>query len=323
MFNFEIWPTMPFGAQGSSGPAWHSCHGLPLDVVCAKVAAAGYDGIDLVYDDVIGRTEAERVDPAVIPEIAARHQLGLGYLACHSTLVSPVAAAREAGLARLREGVDVAATLGIGTVCTLAGDGYYDPGLSALLSRSEAWRQCASGLSDACSHALERDVNISLELLGGSLINRIEVLERMLSAVDAPNLRVTVDLAAFYLCVQPFEPVRDAIRRLAERIDVVHLKDVVGPYCTGRPNFTWFGGGIVNFREVSQALADIHFDGIASVEWEGWFAGGGLGAGEPGGTPLVDFDRVALEAIEYLSEYDLVDRSRLGGATPISRQQRA
>ncbi len=95
----------------------------------------------------------------------------------------------------------------------------------------------------------------------------------------------------------------DAIRRLGDRIDIVHLKDEVGFPTLRQKNHIWFGGGIVDFAEVRQALDDVGFEGVASVEWEGWVAGGSLGVGEPSGVGLADFDRVCVEAAAWVGRY--------------------
>jgi L-ribulose-5-phosphate 3-epimerase len=50
-------------------------------------------------------------------------------------------------------------------------------------------------------------------------------------------------------------------------------------------------------------LEGIGFSGYCSVEWEGWQAGGTIGVGEPAGLGLADFDRVAVEAKEFLEEF--------------------
>ena len=39
------------------------------------------------------------------------------------------------------------------------------------------------------------------------------------------------------------------------------------------------------------------------MEWEGWQAGGNIGVGEPAGLGLANFDRVAVEAKEFLEDF--------------------
>jgi sugar phosphate isomerase/epimerase len=125
----------------------------------------------------------------------------------------------------------------------------------------------------------------------------------MLDEVGASNLRVTMDTGTFYTTVRSFVPVKEAVRRLGDRIDIVHIKDEVGLPTIVNTNHIWFGGGVVDFRETFEALADIDYDGCVSVEWEGWQVGGQIGVGEPAGIGLADFDRVAEESLEFLAEF--------------------
>lgn len=112
-----------------------------------------------------------------------------------------------------------------------------------------------------------------------------------------------MDTGAFYIGVKPFMNVKQAIKRLGKYIDVVHIKDEVGLPTIVNTNHIWFGGGLVDFRETFEALAEINFDGYVSVEWEGWQVGGQIGVGEPAGVGLTDFDRVAEESLEFLAEF--------------------
>ena len=195
-------------------------------------------------------------------------------------------------------------------MCSLLGDGYYDPPLSVLLSRSEAWNQAVSGVREVARYAGELGVDVSIELLQGSIVNRINLLERLFEEVDAPNLRATVDTGTFYTTVKPFMPVGEAIRRLGDLIDIIHIKDEIGLPSIVHTNHTWFGGGLVDFQEVHDALEAIGFDGYVSVEWEGWQAGVSIGVGEPAGLGLADFDRAAAEAKEFLEEFGFTARGR-------------
>jgi L-ribulose-5-phosphate 3-epimerase len=126
--------------------------------------------------------------------------------------------------------------------------------------------------------------------------------------VGASNLRMTMDTGAFYVAVKPFMNVKDAIKRLGRYIDVVQIKDEVGLPTIVNTNHIWFGGGLVDFRETYEALAEIDFQGYVSVEWEGWQVGGNIGVGEPAGVGLADFDRVAEESMEFLAEFGFKPR---------------
>jgi sugar phosphate isomerase/epimerase len=193
--------------------------------------------------------------------------------------------------------------LGAKSVVTLIGDGYYDPPLNVLLSRKDAWRQCREAITEVAQHASGLGLNVSIELLQGTILNRVELIERMFDEIGAENLRMTMDTGAFYVAVKPFMNVKQAIKRLGPYIDVVQIKDEVGLPTIVNTNHIWFGGGLVDFRETFEALAEIDFEGYVSVEWEGWQVGGNIGVGEPAGVGLADFDRVAEESLEFLGEF--------------------
>ena len=302
--NLEVWPNMPWGRLEAAGPAWNSWGDKPPAWCAERVARYGYDGVDFLFAKLLELGEEDfdaelRRLRGTIEEAG----LGIGFVAHHTTFVSPREFDRRRGIDSFKRAVDAAAALGAASACTLIGDGYYDPPLNVLLSRKEAWRQCREAIEEVAEHASGAGVNVSIELLQGTILNRVELIERMLDEVGAPNLRVTVDTGTFYTTVKPFMPVKEAIARLGDRIDIVHVKDEVGLPTIVGTNHIWLGGGVVDFRETFEALAAIDFQGPVSVEWEGWQVGGSIGVGEPAGIGLADFDRVAEESLEFLAEF--------------------
>jgi sugar phosphate isomerase/epimerase len=302
--SLEVWPNMPWGRLEAAGPAWNSWGDKPVTWCAEQTASYGYDGVDFIYAKLLD-VPSDQYDQQLRDLRATTDRLGIdiGYLGCHTTFVSPRQFDRERGIETFKKALDAAAVLGSKSVVTLIGDGYYDPPLNVLLSRREAWRQCREAIADVAAHAATLDLNVSIELLQGTILNRVELIERMFDEVGADNLRMTMDTGAFYVAVKPFMNVKTAIKRLGRYIDVVQIKDEVGLPTIVNTNHIWFGGGLVDFRETFEALAEINFDGYVSVEWEGWQVGGQIGVGEPAGVGLTDFDRVAVESLEFLSEF--------------------
>jgi L-ribulose-5-phosphate 3-epimerase len=301
---FEVWPNMPWGRLEAAGPAWNSWGDRPLVWCAERVAECGYDGIDVIFGKIQEIPEDEY--PAFAEEFPARlRELGLefGYIGAHSTFVSPRHFDRERGIAGFKKAVDAAADLGASSVCTLLGDGYYDPPLNILLSRKDAWAQAVGAVGEVATYAADKGVNVSIELLQGSIVNRVPLLLRLIDEVDRENVRATVDTGTFYTTVKPFVGVKEAIMELGDLIDIVHVKDEIGLPSIAQTNHTWMGGGLVDFAETREALEEIGFSGYCSVEWEGWQVGGSIGVGEPAGLGLADFDRVVVEAKEYLEEF--------------------
>ena len=301
---FEVWPNMPWGRLEAAGPAWNSWGDKPLTWCAERVAEYGYDGIDVIFGKIQEIPDDEY--PAFAEEFPAKLRdldLDFGYIGAHSTFVSPRHFDREAGIATFKKAVDAAADLGAKSVCTLLGDGYYDPPLNILLSRKDAWAQAVGAVGEVADHAAEKGVNVSIELLQGSIVNRVPLLLRLLEDVGRDNVKATVDTGTFYTTVKPFMGVKEAIREIGDLIDIVHVKDEIGFPSIAQTNHTWMGGGLVDFGEVREVLDEIGFGGYCSVEWEGWQVGGSIGVGEPAGLGLADFDRAAVEAKEFLEEF--------------------
>jgi sugar phosphate isomerase/epimerase len=302
--SLEVWPNMPWGRLEASGPAWNSWGDKPVTWCAERTAEYGYDGVDFIFAKLLD-VPADQYDKqlADLRSTADGLGIGIGYLGCHTTFVSPREFDRERGIATFKKALDAAAVLGCESVVTLIGDGYYDPPLNVLLSRKEAWRQCREAITEVAAHASQLGLNVSIELLQGTILNRVELIERMFDEVGAENVRMTMDTGAFYVAVKPFMNVKAAIKRLGRYIDVVQIKDEVGLPTIVNTNHIWFGGGLVDFRETFEALTEIDFQGYVSVEWEGWQVGGNIGVGEPAGVGLADFDRVAEESLEFLGEF--------------------
>ncbi|MFT4231890.1 MAG: sugar phosphate isomerase/epimerase family protein [Leucobacter sp.] len=269
-----------------------------------KVAEYGYDSVDFLLGHLKNLPAAEYEQNLVATRLAAEQAgIGINYVAQHSTFVSPREYDRERGIAAFKEALDAAHALGASSACTLLGDGFYDPPLNVLMSRRTAWGQAKEAITEVAEYAAGLGLNVSIELLQGTILNKVELVERMFDEIGLDNLRVTMDTGALYVAVKPFMSVKDAFRRLAPFIDIVQIKDEVGLPTIVGTNHIWFGGGLVDFRETLEALEEIDFQGCVSVEWEGWQVGGPIGVGEPAGIGLSDFDRAAEESLEFLREY--------------------
>lgn len=308
---FEVWPNMPWGRNPVAGPAWNSWGDKPLQWCARKLAEYGYDGLDIIYPKLLDLTAQEyRKLVTELETLLPKLGMVVGYIGCHTTFVSPREADRRRGIDTFKKAIDMAADLRASSVCTLLGDGYYDPPLNILMSRKQAWQQAVDATREVAEYAKAKGLNVSIELLQGTIVNRIELLLKLFEEVAMDNVRATVDLGTFYTTVKPFMPIPEALKRIAKYIDVLHVKDEVGLPTITQSNHIWFGGGLVDFREVARTLKEINFQGFASVEWEGWQVGGSMGVGEPAGIGLADMDRVAVEAREFLLDQGFTCRNK-------------
>lgn len=301
--SFEIWPNMPWGRLDNCGPAWNSWGDKSLDWCVNRIGEYGYEGFDVVYPKIQEIQPIDYEDQVIkIKNKAEKHGLEFSSIACHTTFVSPRYFDRENGIEKFKRAVDAAHDMGAQTVVTLVGDGYYDPPLYNLMSRKEAWNQVITATREVADYARKFNIDVSIELLQGTIINDIESMLKLLEIVDRTNVYCCVDVGTFYTTVKPKMSIEKAIQALGDRIKVVHVKDEVGFPNIIQSQHVWLGGGFVDFIEMADALKSVNYKHYNSVEWEGWQAGGLFGVGEPSGIGLTDFDRVAEESLEFLLE---------------------
>jgi sugar phosphate isomerase/epimerase len=301
--SFEVWPNMPWGRLDNCGPAFNTWGDKPLDWCVGKIGEYGYEGFDVVYPKIMEIQPSDKEDQIQkIKSSMSKHNLAFASIACHTTFVSPRYFDRDNGIEKFKNAIDDAAKMGAETVVTLVGDGYYDPPLYNLITRKEAWEQVIKATREVADYAKQYNIDVSIELLQGTIINDVPSMLKLLEIVDRSNVYCCVDVGTFYTTVKPKMPIKEAIKKLGDRIKVVHVKDEVGFPNIIQSQHVWLGGGFVDFVEMAEALKEVNYKDFNSVEWEGWQAGGLFGVGEPSGIGLTDFDRVAEESKEFLEE---------------------
>ena len=174
-------------------------------------------------------------------------------------------------------------------MCTLLGDGYYDPPLNILLSRKDAWAQAVGAVSEVADHAADKGVNVSVELLQGSIVNRVPLLLRLIEEVGQGQRPGD---GGYRHVLHHGQAVHGRPARRSERSailsDIVHVKDEIGLPSIVQTNHTWMGGGLVDFAEVREALDEIDFGGVLQRRVGGLAGrrqhrGGGARGLRPGG----------------------------------------
>ena len=92
------------------------------------------------------------------------------------------------------------------------------------------------------------------------LIDSMRAFEALLARIDAPNLRLTLDVG--HLQCQGETPIGEVIRRWAPRLGNVHIEDMR----RGVHEHLMFGEGEIDFPPVLQALAEVGYTGGVYVE---------------------------------------------------------
>jgi len=161
-----------------------------LDLI-PKVAAMGYDGVEIPFNDL-----------SVLDPKATRRALeaaGMGMTACcvmmpGTNLCSPKPEERKAGVARIKQMVDITAEMGGDAV----GGPIYSPvGLLTGRGRTaDEWKWCVEGLRAAAEHAETAKINLAVEPLNRFetyVFNTVADTTRLCQEVGHPRLKVQVD----------------------------------------------------------------------------------------------------------------------------------
>jgi len=128
------------------------------------------------------------------------------------------------------------------------------------IAQEEAMARLASGLAGLARYAAEEGVALGFEPEPGMLVDSMARFAELLTLVDEPNLKLTLDVG--HLECQGELPIADQVRRWGPRLVNVHLEDMR----RGRHEHLMFGEGQIDFPPVLQALAEVGYQGGVHVE---------------------------------------------------------
>jgi L-ribulose-5-phosphate 3-epimerase len=131
-----------------------------------------------------------------------------------------------------------------------------DPSSSA----AQAMDRLVEGLGEVVDYAARHDVLVGFEPEPGMLVDSMQAFEELLARIDAPNLRLTLDIG--HLQCQGEAPIADVIHRWAQRLANVHIEDMR----RGVHEHLMFGEGEIDFPPVLQALQQVGYTGGVYVE---------------------------------------------------------
>jgi len=131
----------------------------------------------------------------------------------------------------------------------------------------KAWDTLTGSLEALVEIAETEGVDLAIEPCVGNLVYDFGTALEMLARCDHPRLRLTFDPSHFVLAGQDLDL---AIRRFGDRIRHVHMKDAVGS--TGLSGKGWLfpilGEGVTDWPVFFNALRDIGYNGVLSIEFE-------------------------------------------------------
>lgn len=248
-------------STGIMGVGFHSSflRSYPIDIAIDKVAAAGYDAIEL---------NAEGLQVHVSPSLSGEERkrlrrraadagLSISAVAAHANMVEPDSERRRVNLEYILGCIDLAADVGAPVAHLLSGD------LSPGTSRDDAWAWLVHGVSRCIERGQQVGVKVGFEPVANQFVCNVAGLQRLMKALEPLTLYVNFDPSHYQ--VHGDDPVA-AARAFAERTVHVHVKDAAGGPEAFR--FPPLGQGDVDLQGVIAALRETGYQGVLSVEYE-------------------------------------------------------
>jgi DNA-(apurinic or apyrimidinic site) lyase len=278
--------------------------GEPLDDALAYLAGLGVDTVELGVGGYPGQDHVDRTalldDPAAREDLLAtvdEHGLGISALATHNNPLHPDEATAAAADAELREALDLAAALDVGTVTCFSGLPAGGPNdevpnwITAPWPTEHAdaldyqWEVATDYWTSLADHAADVGVDVAIEMHPNMLVYEPTGLLRLR---EATNERVGANFDPSHLYWQGIDAT-EAIRLLGDHDAVhhVHAKDTrvyeanartkgvldTAPY-TDESERSWlfrtvgYGHGEEHWKDVVSTLRMVGYDGALSIEHE-------------------------------------------------------
>jgi sugar phosphate isomerase/epimerase len=248
-----------------------------------KVAALGYDGVELMTKD------PTQLDGVKIRRWLEKNNLKLAGLCTGHVygedglgLVGPDPRICDQAMARLKSFVDFAACFGESTLVNIGrsrGPGCLDDAEGTL-------ERMAESFGDLADYALPHGVRLVLEPINTHQTPYIHTSQdgiAMVNRVDHPNFGLMLDV--YHMNIEDVD-IYDSFREAGDHCWFVHFTD---------NNRRWPGSAHLDFERIIKVLNEIGYDGYASMEILPW----------------PDPDTAARSAIEFLRQHIPRQRKQL------------
>jgi sugar phosphate isomerase/epimerase len=241
---------------------------------CAKAAALGYDGIELMVRDPAGldwpRVKQTLADCQLgVPQIVTGELWGADKL----VLVTPDEDLHRRALARTQAVIDLAAYLG-----AIVNIGRLRGRLDWLDDPAGAWGRAVEMLRPAAQYAADCGVRIALEPINRYETDFIQTVDdglRMACDIGLPNLGLMLDL--FHMNIEEAS-IERSLEAATEHVWHVHIAD---------SNRLYPGAGHLDFAPIFDTLRGMGYDGYISAEL----------------LPRPDADTAAQKTIEFMNKW--------------------
>jgi len=239
------------------------------EAVVGALAELGYDGVEWT----LAHFNPQAHSPAGLARVAEATRaagLGISELVVQQDLVSRDETQLDARCRLIEDCARAAADHGIPALNLFTGPAPWDPAAPQLgrdISHGDAWDMVRRAFERVLAVAEQARVFLAVEAVWGMLARDYYTLQELFRQVQSPWLAVNMDPSHFALYRND---VAWSVRRLADRIVHVHLKDAIG-LDTRQPGdfiFPLLGEGMVDWAGFFAALDDLSYDGYCSVEFE-------------------------------------------------------
>jgi 3-dehydroshikimate dehydratase len=186
----------------------------PLDQVIPRLAAIGYDGIEVFFKHVEGR---DNTDLSALRQQADLHRVRLPVFSPYFSLTRGQKEYDETLLSAARA-VEAARVLGAGKIRTFTDVG--PDGLPSAQATPEQWKQAIRGLQAIT--ALDRGIDFVVETHPNTLADTLPTTRRLLEDVAAPNLKINFQACDDFLRAG----LQESFDALAPWIKHLHLQQI-------------------------------------------------------------------------------------------------
>lgn len=171
------------------------------------------------------------------------------------TLMTADAAERSRRVLFLQHAIDIAAELKSDCVSFWSGALHQRD-----LAEDAAFDRLCAGLRQVIDYADRRSVLLGFEPEPGMFIDTMARYEQLLSRLDAPRFKLTLDVGHLHCLGET--PIADHIRRWASRLVNVHIEDMK----CGTHEHLMFGEGEIEFPPIIEALRECNYAAGVHVE---------------------------------------------------------
>ena len=238
-----------------------------------RIADHGYAGVEILADephayfpdfadeDREALVEALAATDLAVSNINANTATGYYDDAPPSSFFEPSviqadADAREWRIEYTKRAIDLAETVDSPAVCLATGRPL--PGTLP----EEAYDYLLESLREILDYAEPRGVDVGIEFEPELLVENVDETLDLIDDVGRDSLGVNLDLG--HVAVYGDDPV-ESIHRCAGSITGIHLEDIVGGV-RGKHYHRIPGEGDLDFAAIFDALADVGYDGFATLE---------------------------------------------------------